>query len=175
MERFGRFAEQTTPAFTDLKVGGAGDQPGVHAAARRSPNSSTTFFKSLGKTAKLSGPALAALQPLLAACKRSGTAAKPFACSLVRTAHEPARHRRPRAPDGLHLPRRRLANGYDALGHFLRTEGVATLCLTYVITPAAGCDGNCSTRRQPVTTASSADGHGRERAVADAQRARRAS
>src|SRR5262249_1571392 len=28
-------------------------------------------------------------------------------------------------------------NGYDALGHFLRSEGVGTACLTYAITPAA--------------------------------------
>ena len=25
------------------------------------------------------------------------------------------------------------ANGYDALGHFLRTEGVGTICLNYAI------------------------------------------
>ncbi len=31
------------------------------------------------------------------------------------------------------------ANGYDALGHFLRTEGLGTACLTYAIAPASAC------------------------------------
>jgi hypothetical protein len=44
------------------------------------------------------------------------------------------------------------ANGYDALGHFLRTEGVANICLTYALTPAPGCSAKLST----TTTASSA-------------------
>ena len=31
------------------------------------------------------------------------------------------------------------ANGYDSLGHFLRAEGVANICLTYAISPGPGC------------------------------------
>ena len=31
------------------------------------------------------------------------------------------------------------ANGYDSLGHFLRTEGVGTTCIKYAIKPAPGC------------------------------------
>jgi hypothetical protein len=32
------------------------------------------------------------------------------------------------------------ANGYDALGHFLRAEGVGTSCLTYAIKPDSKCE-----------------------------------
>ncbi|MGA8664987.1 MAG: MlaD family protein, partial [Thermoplasmata archaeon] len=81
MERYGRLAEQTTPAFTDLKAAA----PGINQTFTQLPafqRSSTTFFTSLGKTAKLSGPALAALQPLLARVKTLGSAAKPFSSSL---------------------------------------------------------------------------------------------
>ena len=38
-------------------------------------------------------------------------------------------------------------NGYDALGHFLRTEGIATICVTYAIKPATGCDAHLSCHR----------------------------
>src|SRR4029077_16445106 len=68
MERFGRFAEQTTPTFTDLKAAA----PGINQMfTQLAPfaRSSTTFFQSLGKTAKVSGPALVSLQPLLAHVK----------------------------------------------------------------------------------------------------------
>ena len=138
MERFGRFAEQTTPTFTDLKAAA----PGINQTfTQLAPfaNSSTTFFTSLGKTAKLSGPALVALQPLLARLKALGSAAKPFSGSLSELFTSL------RDTGGLE----RLldfiflgagdTNGYDALGHFLRSEGVVNICQTYAIVPQSGC------------------------------------
>ena len=107
MERFGRLAEQTTPAFTDLKVAA----PGINQLFRQIPafsNSSTTFFTSLGKTAKLSGPALAALQPLLGPREEAGQCRPAVQLKPLGTVHEPAQHRRAGASDGLHLPRRGL-------------------------------------------------------------------
>ena len=52
MERLGRFADQTTPVFTDLKVAA----PGINQAFTHLPafsDSSSTFFQSLGSTAKV--------------------------------------------------------------------------------------------------------------------------
>ena len=51
-----RFAEQTTPAFTDLKAAAPGDQQDVHAACPRSPRARPSSSTNLGKTAKQSGP-----------------------------------------------------------------------------------------------------------------------
>ena len=104
---------------------GAGDQPERSRSSRRSQSSSTAFFTSLGKTAKVSGPALASLQPLLARVKKLGSAAKPFSGNLAELLTSLRDTRRAGAPDGLHLPRRGTTNGYDALGHFLRAEIVA--------------------------------------------------
>src|SRR5205807_2389301 len=62
MERLGRFADETTPAFTDLKAAA----PGINQAFTHLPafsRSSETYFESLGKTAKVSGPAIVSLQP----------------------------------------------------------------------------------------------------------------
>jgi len=138
MERFGRLAEQTTPTFTDLKAAA----PGINQMFTQLPafaNSSTTFFTSLGKTSKPSGPALVALQPLLARVKTLGSAAKPLSSSLSELFTSL------RDSGGLErildfiFVGAGASNGYDALGHFLRAELVANTCLTYAIAPASGC------------------------------------
>ncbi|HEV3318516.1 MAG TPA: MlaD family protein [Solirubrobacteraceae bacterium] len=156
MERFGRFAEQTTPAFTDLKAAA----PGINQTfTQLAPfaNSSTAFFQSLGKTAKVSGPALASLQPLLARVKTAGNAAEPFSASLSElfTSLRDTGGLE-RFMDFIFLGAGS-TNGYDALGHFLRTEGLAAVgCLTYAITPTPGCHGNFFNTSGVASTASAA-------------------
>ncbi len=156
MERFGRLAEQTTPTFTDLKAAA----PGVNQTfTQLAPfaRSSTTFFKSLGSTAKLSGPALAALQPLLARAKTLGNVAKPFSTNLSElfTSLRDTGGLE-RLMDFIFLGAG-TTNGYDALGHFLRTEGVAAAtCLTYAIAPAGGCHGNFFNTSGTATNAATA-------------------
>ena len=138
MERYGRFAEQITPTFTDLKAAAPGlDRMFTHLAPFA--NSSSAFFQSLGKTAKASGPALAALQPLLAKVKILGSAAKPFSGSLSElfTSLRDTGGLE-RIMDFIFLGAS-TTNGYDALGHFLRAEGVVNACLSYVLAPASGC------------------------------------
>ena len=140
MERIGRFADQTTPAFTDLDVAA----PGINKTFTKLPafsNSSTTFFKNLGKTSKLSGPArrgqqAAARPPEDARHRRQAVLGQPR-----RAVHEP------RETGGLERIMDFIflgtgsANGYDSLGHFLRTEVVAVNCLTYaVVKPLPGCN-----------------------------------
>jgi len=137
-ERIGRLAEQELPVFTDLGKSAAGiNQTFTNLGAFS--NSSTSFFESLGKTAKSSGPALVASQPLLGRLHALGSAAKPVAGNLSELLTSL------RSTGGLE----RLldfiflgagaSNGYDGLGHFLRAEGVANICLTYAITPQSGC------------------------------------
>jgi ABC-type transporter Mla subunit MlaD len=157
MERFGRFAEQTTPAFTDLKAAA----PGINQLFTSLPafaGSQTAFFQSLGKTAKTSGPALASLQPLLARVKTLGNVAQPFSASLSElfTSLRDTGGLE-RFMDFIFLGAG-TTNGYDALGHFLRTEGVAAAtCLTYAVVPAGGCHGNFFNTSG--TTAGSASAH----------------
>lgn len=141
MERFGRLADQTIPTFTDLKAAA----PGINQLfANIAPfaHSSTAFFTTLGKTSKVSGPALVSLQPLLGKLKTLGTAVKPFSASfseLLTSLRDTGGLER--FMDFIFLGAGS-TNGYDALGHFLRTEGVvAATCLTYAIAPAPGCTG----------------------------------
>ena len=138
MERYGRLAEQTTPTFIDLKAAA----PGINQMFTQLPafqRSSTAFFTSLGKTAKLSGPALAALQPFLARIKKLGNAAQPFSSNLAEL-FTSLRNTGglERLMDFIFLGAGS-TNGYDALGHFLRAELVANACLTYALTPVSGC------------------------------------
>jgi ABC-type transporter Mla subunit MlaD len=138
MERLGRFADQTTPVFSDLKVAA----PGIDKAFTSLPafaNSSTKFFKNLGKTSKISGPALTAIQPLLARLGTLGKEAKPFAfnaAELLGSLRDTGGLER--LLDFVFLGSGS-TNGYDALGHFLRAEVVGTACVSYVITTAPAC------------------------------------
>jgi phospholipid/cholesterol/gamma-HCH transport system substrate-binding protein len=133
MERIGRFAEETTPVFTNLGIAA----PGINQAFTHLPafsNSSATFFKNLGKTSRLSGPALVAAQPLLNRLQALGAAAKPFSGSfseLLTSLRNTGGLER--LMDFIFLGTG-AANGYDSLGHFLRTEAVGSLCLAYVLT-----------------------------------------
>jgi len=138
MEHLARFADQTTPVFTDLGVAAPGiDQAFTHLAAFS--NSTSAFFQSLGKTAQVSGPALASIQPLLGRLQALGSAGKPFAGNLSELLSSL------RSSGGLErildfiFLGTGAANGYDALGHFLRSEGIGNACISYVITPAGGC------------------------------------
>lgn len=153
MERLGRFAEQATPVFVNLNAAA----PGVNEAFTHLPgfsNSSTKFFENLGKTSKQTGPALVATKPLLNEVRSLGTAAQPFSTnlsSLLTSVRDTGGLER--LMDFIFLGAG-AANGYDSLGHFLRTEGVGTTCLKYVITPAPGCSRKLGTTESAATKAS---------------------
>jgi phospholipid/cholesterol/gamma-HCH transport system substrate-binding protein len=139
MERLGHFADETTPVFTNLGIAA----PGINKAFTHLPafsNSSSVFFQNLGKTAKVSGPALVGAQPLLTRLQALGSAAKPFAGNLAELLTR-LRNRGglERLLDFIFLGAG-AANGYDSLGHFLRAEGVGGACITYEIKQGAACN-----------------------------------
>jgi phospholipid/cholesterol/gamma-HCH transport system substrate-binding protein len=138
MERLGRFAEQTTPTFADLHKAA----PSINKAFTELPgfsNASSTFFTNLGKNGKTTGPAIVATQPLLKELKSLGTAANPFSTNLSALLESlKGTGGLERLLDFIFLGAG-ASNGYDELGHFLRTEGVGNLCLKYYIEPS-----NCS-------------------------------
>ena len=141
MERIGKFADETTPTFTDLKVAA----PGIDAAfTHLAPfsNSSTKFFQSLGKTAQVSGPAIAATKPLLERVQTLGGATKPFAGNLSELLSSlRSTGGLERLLDLIFLGGGGL-NGYDSLGHFLRAEIIAKNCVGYKVAPQGGCSAN---------------------------------
>jgi ABC-type transporter Mla subunit MlaD len=140
MERIQKFAEQTTPTFTNLEAAA----PAIDKIFTNLPGfskSSEKFFESTGATAKLTGPALNATKPLLKHLQTLGTAAEPFSGSLAELLESL------RDSGGLErlmdfiFTGTGAANGYDALGHFLRAEAVGNGCITYTTAPSSdtGC------------------------------------
>jgi len=157
MERLQRFAEQTAPAFTDLNKAA----PSLSSAFTRLPafsKSTEKFLISTGTTAKQSGPALTASKPLLKQLAGLGTAAKPFTTNLA-TLFTSLKETGglERIMDFIFLGAG-AANGYDALGHFLRTEGVASVCIKYFIAISPGCNRHLGTTEPTATKASLAEG-----------------
>jgi phospholipid/cholesterol/gamma-HCH transport system substrate-binding protein len=138
MDRIGHFADETTPVFRDLKVAA----PGINQAFTSLPrfsNSSTAFFESLGRSAKISGPALVSVQPLLSRLNALGSAAKPFGgnlAELLTSLRDSGGLER--ILDFIFLGANS-TNGYDALGHFLRSEAIGTACQVYAVTPFSAC------------------------------------
>jgi ABC-type transporter Mla subunit MlaD len=138
MEKLGHFADETTPTFTDLKAAAPGiNNAFTHLAAFS--KSSEVYFETLGSSAKVSGPALVSIQPLLARLRTLGAAGKPFAGNLAELLSSL------RATGGLErlldfiFLGTGITNGYDALGHFLRSEVLGTACVTYVVLVAPAC------------------------------------
>jgi ABC-type transporter Mla subunit MlaD len=154
MQRLEKFADQTLPAFTNLNKAA----PSISKAFVALPGfskSSEKFFTNFGQTAKRSGPALTSSKKLLAELKALGTPAKPFSenfASLFTSLRDTGGLER--IMDFIFLGAG-AANGYDSLGHFLRTEGVGSTCVKYFIEPNAACNRKLGT----VASASSASAH----------------
>jgi ABC-type transporter Mla subunit MlaD len=159
LERVGRFAEQTTPTFTSLKVAA----PGLDKAFTSLPAFSTSsekFFVNLGQTSKVSGPALVGTRQLLKRLETLGKAAVPFTTNFSQL-FESLRSTGglERIMDFIFLGTSS-ANGYDSLGHFLRAEGVGNGCLKYEITPSSdtGCKRKLFSNSGTIASAGKAPG-----------------
>ncbi len=152
MQRLEKFADQTLPTFTDLNKAA----PSISKAFVALPGfskSSEKFFTNFGQTAKRSGPALTSSKKLLAELKALGTPALPFSenlASLFTSLRDTGGLER--IMDFIFLGAG-AANGYDQLGHFLRTEGVGNRCVKYFVEQTSGCI------RKVGTAASTASAH----------------
>jgi phospholipid/cholesterol/gamma-HCH transport system substrate-binding protein len=139
MERLGRFAEQTTPTLTNLGIAAPGINKLFVSTAPFS-KSFEGFLSAVGKNAKKTATALTAVEPLLALAKGLGKNAKPFSTNfsgLLTSLKSTGGLER--LLDFIYLGAGSV-NGYDALGHFLRAEIVASAgCLGYAITTNPSC------------------------------------
>ncbi len=143
-QRIGQFAEQTTPTFEYLNAAAPGLDQAFENLAPFS-NSTDAYLKSLGRTGKITGPALNASKPLLRRLEALGGAAKPFAQSFAKLLASKHGIRETggleRIMDFIFLGAG-TTNGYDKLGHFLRAEVVGDTCLGYKTVTSATCSAN---------------------------------
>ncbi len=138
MERLGRFADQTTPTLEDFGIAAPGINKLFVSTAPFS-KSFEGFLGTLGKNAKKTASALTAVEPLLALAKGLGKNAKPFATNfsgLLTSLKSTGGLER--LLDFIYLGTGSV-NGYDALGHFLRTEIFASTCLSYSVVTNPTC------------------------------------
>ncbi len=157
MERLGRFAEQTTPTLEDLGVAA----PGINKIFASTPPFSKSFegfLGAVGKNAKKTASALTAVEPLLALAKGLGKNAKPFSTNfsgLLTSLKSTGGLER--LLDFIYLGAGSV-NGYDALGHFLRAEIVASAgCIGYATVTNPSCStGKFIGGRTASTTATAA-------------------
>ncbi len=156
MDRIGHFADETTATFRPL----LNAAPYISKAFVELPGfsrGSEKYFKGLGASAKVTGPALVGILPLLDQLEKLGYAAKPTSKSLAELLTSlRGTGGLERIMDFIFLGAN-TANGYDSLGHFLRAEGVADACLSYqVVTGHEPCNSRKLFQHNspPATTAS---------------------
>jgi phospholipid/cholesterol/gamma-HCH transport system substrate-binding protein len=155
LKRLEGLSAQTIPVFQDLGVAA----PGVNKTFENIPpfaNSSTQFFQSLGHASKGIESGLVASQPLLKRFEALGKASKPFASNfagLLTSVRSTGGLER--LLDLIFLGANN-ANGYNALGHFVRATAVGKLCEFYKTVPVAECNANFVNLAASATQASAA-------------------
>ncbi len=155
LKRLEELSEQTLPTVTDLGVAA----PGINKTFASLPgfsNSSISFFKSLGRSAKGIESGLTASQPLLKRFETLGKAAKPFASNfagLLTSVRSTGGLER--LLDLIFLGANN-ANGYNRLGHFVRAAGVGKKCAFYAVTAVPECSANFVNVGAAATTANAA-------------------
>lgn len=153
LKRLEALSAQTIPVFRDLGVAA----PGLDKAFANTPafsNSSTQFFKSLGNASKGIESGLLASQPLLKRFETLGKASKPFASNfagLLTSVRSTGGLER--LLDLIFLGANN-ANGYNALGHFVRANGIGKLCNFYKTVTVAECSANFVNLNPTATKAS---------------------
>jgi virulence factor Mce-like protein len=141
LKRLEALSEQTTPVFEDFGVAA----PGIDKTFENLPafaNSSTQFFQTLGHASKGIESGLVASQPLLDRFEELGKYAKPFASNfagLLTSVRSTGGLER--LLDLIFLGANN-ANGYNALGHFVRVNGVGKLCSFYKTVTITECNAN---------------------------------
>jgi len=136
MRRLGEFAAAGTPVMTDLRAAA----PSINTVFRQLGPFSTAAlptFRTLGDLADTGREALPAAEPIIRDIRGFAVEAKPFARVLSRGLVDLQRqHGIERLLDVI-LFTTGTSNGFDELGHYLRTWiKVDTSCLPYAVVPA---------------------------------------
>ncbi len=168
LERLDRLAEQTTPTFTDLGIAA----PGINKtfeSIKPFSISGTQYFESLGKDSKKIGPALVAAQPLLNHLQTLGSAVKPFASNfseLFTSLRSTGGIER--LLDFIFMGSNSI-NGYNSLGHFVRTVADGKLCSGYKIVPTGECEAKFINSSGSATKASTTSAAASDTTLAEAR------
>lgn len=140
MRRLGEFAAAGTPVMTDLRAAA----PSINTVfAQLGPFSQAALptFRTLGNLADTGRRALPAAEPIIRDIHAFANEAKPFAAVLAPALTKLQSQNSIQRLLDVILETTGTANGFDQVGHFLRTFlTVPVSCLPYATTQASGCE-----------------------------------
>jgi virulence factor Mce-like protein len=146
------FADQGTPVFTDLNaaapaLGRLIKAQGTLADAGRDS------FPSLGDALERGRPALIDSRPVIQDLGRLGRQAAPVAVNLDELTRSLEQTNALQRLNDVFYTGALATNGFDSLGHYLRTVLITNVCSSYAVIPSSGC---ASTFFDPTASASAA-------------------
>ena len=132
------FTDQATPVFTDLNAAGPAlgrliKEQGALADASRDA------FPSLGDALERGRPALIDSRPLIRDLGRLGREAAPVAVNLDELTRSLEQTNALERLNDVFYSGALATNGFDSLGHYLRTVLITNVCSSYAVEPGAGC------------------------------------
>jgi ABC-type transporter Mla subunit MlaD len=151
MQRLGGLSDQATPVFSDL----GSVAPSINSFFRQLgpfSEAATPALRTLGDATDVGTPALIAARPVIGDLRTFAGRAKPVGANLAALTQSLQQSSGiERLMDVLFYSVGTI-NGFDQLGHYLRTALVVNNCTTYATSPASGCSSNFA----GATTASAA-------------------
>jgi virulence factor Mce-like protein len=147
MKDLGTLADQGTPVMTELGQAAAplGDQ---FAQLTPFAKSARTALIDLGSASAKAQPALVASQPLADQLLKVGTQAKPATTSLARLLNSFDQTGGIEQLMNVLYEGTSAANGYNALGHYVRAEPITGSCTRFSISRLASCPANFTNGHQ---------------------------
>jgi ABC-type transporter Mla subunit MlaD len=132
------FADQGTPVFTDLNtaapaLGRLIKSQGTLADAGRDS------FPSLGDALERGRPALIDSRPLIRDLGRLGREAAPVAVDLDELTSSLEKTSALQRLNDVFYTGALATNGFDSMGHYLRTVLITNVCSSYAVAPSSGC------------------------------------
>ena len=132
------FTDQATPVFTDLNAAA----PAVGRLIKeqgRLADASRDSFPSLGDALERGRPALINSRPLIRDLGRLGRQARPVAVNLDKLTSSLERTGGLKRLNDVFYTGALSTNGFDSLGHYLRSVLITNVCSSYAVAPSSGC------------------------------------
>jgi ABC-type transporter Mla subunit MlaD len=138
MADLGSFAGQAAPVFSDLRTA-APDLSRLIVAQRPFARAARPAFAGLGDALERGRPALVNSRPVVRDLRRLGRDARPTAADLDSLTRSLDRTGGLERLMDLLFYSTASINGFDDVGHYLRSALIINVCTDYVTVPTAGC------------------------------------
>jgi hypothetical protein len=138
MADLGSFAGQAAPVFSDLRTAGP-DVSRLIVAQEPFARAATPAFRSTGDALERGRPALIAARPVVRDLGRFGRDAAPTSANLDRLTRSLDRTGGLERLMDLTFYSTTAINGFDDVGHYLRSALLVNLCTDYAVVPVGGC------------------------------------